>query len=68
MTFCTLTFCTRFVNSTSLAINEKSYLTLSAHRPVTFVDVFGAPFELADDATVTVRRALPWPPNKHFYK
>ena len=34
------TFCSRFVNSTSLAINEKSYFILSAHRPVTFVGVF----------------------------
>ena len=52
MTFYTFTFCTRFVNSTSLAIKEKSYFTLSAHRPVTFVDVFGAPLKLADHGTV----------------
>ena len=35
-----------------MAINEKSYFTLSAHRPVTFVGVFDAPFELADQAIV----------------
>ena len=35
-----------------MAINEKSYFTLSAHRPVTFVGVFDAPFELADEAIV----------------
>ena len=35
-----------------MAINEKSYFTLSAHRPVTFVSVFDAPFELADQAIV----------------
>ena len=54
VTFSTPTFCTRFVNSRSLAINEKSYFTLnlSAHRPVTFVGVFDAPFELADEANV----------------
>ena len=54
VTFSTATFCTRFVNSRSLAINEKSYFTLnlSAHRPVTFVGVFDAPFELADEANV----------------
>lgn len=35
VTFSIPTFCTRFVNSRSLAINEKSYFTLnlSAHRP-----------------------------------
>lgn len=35
-------------------LNEKSYFTLnlSAHRPVTFVGVFDAPFELADEANV----------------
>ena len=37
---------------TGMAINEKSYFTLSAHRPVTFVGVFDAPFELADQAIV----------------
>ena len=53
MTFSTHTyFCTRFVNSKSLAINKKSYFILSAHRPVTFVGVFDAPFELADEAIV----------------
>ena len=52
MTFSTPTFCTRFVNSTSLAINEKSYFTLSVHRSVAFVDVFDAPFEVADEAIV----------------
>ena len=40
------------MNSTSLAINEKSDFTLSAHRPVTFLAVFDAPFELADEAIV----------------
>ena len=45
-------FCTRFVNSTSLAVNEKSYFILSAHRPVTFAGVFDAPFELADEAII----------------
>ena len=52
MTFSTPTFCTRFVNSTSLAINAKSYFTLSIHRPVAFVCVFDAPFEVADEAIV----------------
>ena len=53
VTFSTHTyFCTRFVNSKSLAINKKSYFILSAHRPVTFVGVFDAPFELADEAIV----------------
>ena len=40
------------MNPKSLAINEKSYFILSAHRPVTFVGVFDAPFELADEAIV----------------
>ena len=52
VTFSSPTFCSRFVNSTSLAVNEKSYFILSAHRPVTFVDVFDAPFELADEAII----------------
>ena len=52
MTFSTPAFCTCFVNSTSLAINEKSYFTLSAHRSVAFVGVFDAPFEVADEAIV----------------
>ena len=52
VTFSTPAFCTSFVNSKSLAINEKSYSILSAHRPVTFVGVFDAPFELADEAIV----------------
>ena len=52
VTFSTPAFCTSFVNSKSLAINEKSYFILSAHRPVTFVGVFDAPFELADEAIV----------------
>ena len=50
LTFSTPAFCTRVVNSKSLAINEKSYFILSTHRPVTFVGVFDAPFELADEA------------------
>ena len=40
ITFSSPTFCSRFVNSTSLAVNEKSYFILSAQRPVTFVGVF----------------------------
>ena len=52
VTFSTPTFYTRFLNSTSMAINEKSYLILSAHRPVIFVGVFGASFELSDEAVV----------------
>ena len=52
VTFSTPAFCTRFVNSKSLAINEKSCFILSAHRPATFVGVFDAPFELADEAIV----------------
>ena len=40
------------MNSTSLAVNEKSYFILSAHRPVTFAGVFDLPFEDADDAIV----------------
>ena len=52
VTFSTPTFCTRFVNAKSLAINKKSYFILSAHRPVTFVGVFDAPFELADETIV----------------
>ena len=52
VTFSSPTFCSRFVNSTSLAVNEKSYFILSAHRPVTFVGVFYAPFELADEAII----------------
>ena len=52
MTFFTAIFCTRFVNSTSVAINAKFYFTLSAHRPVAFVCVFDAPFEVADEAIV----------------
>ena len=35
-----------------MAINEKSYFSLSAHHPATFVGVFDAPFELADQAIV----------------
>ena len=50
LTFSTTSFCTRFVNSTSLAFNEKSYVILSVHRPVIFVGVFYSPFELADEA------------------
>ena len=45
-------FCTRFVNSTSLAVNETSYFILPAHRPVIFVGVYDAPFEHADEAIV----------------
>ena len=52
VTFSTATFCTRFVNSTSLPVNEKSYFILSAHRPGNFVGVFYARFELADEAIV----------------
>ena len=52
VTFSTPTFCTRFVNSTSLAINEKSYFILSAHRLATFVGIFDAPFERADEAII----------------
>ena len=52
MTFSTAIFCTRFVNSTSLAINAKSYFTLAAHCLVAFVCVFDAPFELADEAII----------------
>ena len=52
VTFSSPTFCSRFVNSTSLAVNEKFYFILSAHRPVTFVGVFDAPFELADEAII----------------
>ena len=37
---------------TSLAIHEKSYFILSAHRSVTFVGIFDVPFELADEAIV----------------
>ena len=33
VTFSTTSFCSRFVNSTSLAFNEKSYVALSAHSP-----------------------------------
>ena len=40
------------MNSTSLAVNEMSSLILSAHRPVIFVVVYDAPFELADVAIV----------------
>ena len=40
------------MNSTSLTINKKSYFILSDHRPVTFVGVFDAPFELAGEAIV----------------
>ena len=40
------------MNSTSLAVNEKSYFILSAHRTVIFVGVYGAAFELADEAIV----------------
>ena len=46
VTVSTPTFCIRFVNSTSLAINEKSYFILSAHRPVTFVGIFDVPLNL----------------------
>ena len=52
MIFSTPIFCTRFVNSTSLAINAKFYITLSVHRAVAFVGVFDAPFEVADKAIV----------------
>ena len=51
-TFSKLGFCTRFVNSTSLAVNQKSYFILSFHRPVIFVSVYDSPFELADEAIV----------------
>ena len=51
VTFSKPTLCTRFGNSTSLAINAKSYFTLSAHCLIAFVCVFDAPFELADEAT-----------------
>ena len=47
-----LSFCSRFVNSTSLAVNVKSYFILSFYRPVTFVGVFDAPFDLADEAII----------------
>ena len=40
------------MNSTSLAVNEKSSFILSAHRPVISVNVYDAPFELADEAIV----------------
>ena len=40
------------MNSTSLAVNEKSYFILSVHRPVTFVGIFDAPFELAGEAII----------------
>ena len=50
MTFSTSTFCSRFVNFTSLAVDEKSYFILSVHRSVTFVGAIHAPFELADEA------------------
>jgi len=52
VTFSTTTFCTRFVNFTSLAVDEKSHFILSAHCPVTFVGAFDAPFKLADEAFV----------------
>ena len=52
MTFSTPTFYTRFLSSTSMATDEKSYFILSGHRPVTFVGVFDTPFELADEAIV----------------
>ena len=38
------------MNSTSLAVNEKSFIFLSAHRLVIFVSVYHALFELADEA------------------
>ena len=31
---------------------EKSYFILSAHRPVIFVNLYDAPFELTDEAIV----------------
>ena len=52
VTFSAPTFCTRFVNSTLLAVNENSYFILSARRAVTFVGVYDARFELADEAIV----------------
>ena len=55
VTFSSPTFCSRFVNSTSLAVNEKSYFILSAQRSVTLVGVFDAPFELADKAIIIKR-------------
>ena len=54
MNFSTSTFCTRFVNFTSLAVDEKSHFILSAHRSVIFVSAFDAPFKLADEAIVKV--------------
>ena len=54
MNFSTSTFCTRFVNFTSLAVDEKSHFILSAHRSITFVSAFDAPFKLAYEAIVKV--------------
>ena len=51
-TFSKTSFCNLFVNSTSLDVNEKSFIFLSAHRLVIFVSVYHALFELADEAIV----------------
>ena len=51
-TFSKTSFCNLFVNSTSLDVNEKSFILLSAHRLVIFVSVYHALFELADEAIV----------------
>ena len=51
-TFSKTSFCTRFVISTSLAVNEKSYFILSVQQATIFVSVYDAPFELADEAIV----------------
>ena len=53
--FSKTSFCNQFVNSTSLDVNEKSFIFLSAHRPIIFVSVYHARFELANEAIVKTR-------------